>query len=242
MRPADEPLWEQAEREAGTESLSTVLNEALRKHLQGRPAGPAEVWLAQSKNPVMVDVEPLESGWQIRIPQNGEERRSPRIQVLEVLAQAIGWDNNYRQNFTSTSHDPIWVWVPSQLVLSIVWRPNTPAAGIDYVAKAREAWTILWSRVGNQSTLTYGDLGHALGGLHPLHDVPQVLDIIQLWCHEHHIADLTGLVVSQRTGLPGRDYWRQNGWGDLAAEKQKQLWQESLEQLSSDPHPTTPPF
>lgn len=66
VRPNDEPLWEQAEREAGTESLSTVLNDALRKHLQGRPAGPADVWLVHSERPVTVDVEPLESGWQIR--------------------------------------------------------------------------------------------------------------------------------------------------------------------------------
>ncbi|MCY0908508.1 MAG: hypothetical protein OWR62_08980 [Sulfobacillus thermotolerans] len=29
--------------------------------------------------------------------------------------------------------------------------------------------------------MTYGDLGQALGGLHPLHDVPQVLDIVQAW-------------------------------------------------------------
>lgn len=134
------------------------------------------------------------------------------------------------------------MWLPAQSVAGIVWRPHTPAVGIDYTAHAREAWTVLRSRAKDRSTLTYGDLGHALGGLHPLHDVPQVLDIIQVWCHDHSVADLTGLVVSQRTGLPGRDYWRQNGWSDLSAEEQEAKWQQSLTILAENALPAEAPF
>ena len=124
----------------------------------------------------------------------------------------------------------------------LVWRPRTPAVGIDYTSKAREAWSLLRSRAIDGETMTYGDMGHALGGLHPLHDVPQVLDVIQSWCHNHDMADLTGLVVSQRTRLPGRDYWRQNGWTDLPAEEQKKQWQQSLAELAKNPGPQESPF
>lgn len=219
-----------------------MLNEALRKHLQGRPAGPAVVWLARADRPVTVDVEPLESGWQIRIPALGESNRSDRADVLHALHRTSGWDDAFARTLTASPTEPVWVWLPAPSIASIVWRAHTPAVGLDYPAKAREAWGMLRARAHDQATMTYGDLGHALGGLHPLHDVPQVLDIIQGWCHAHQRPDLTGLVVSQRTGRPGRDYWRQNGWADLSAEAQETQWRRSLSALATSEWPTDAPF
>lgn len=210
--------------------------------MQGRPAGPADIFLARWAEPLTVEVEPLESGWQIRVPDTGEPQRSARSAVLEALKETIGWNASFKQSLGSSAHDAIWVWLPAHSVSGIVWRPRTPAVGIDYTEKAREAWRILRNRALNADTMSYGDLGHALGGLHPLHDVPQVLDIIQLWCHDHQLADLTGLVVSQRTGLPGRDYWRQNGWAALSAEEQAAKWQGSMAQLAENPGPESAPF
>ena len=219
-----------------------MLNEALRKHLQGRPAGPADLWLARSDRPVSVDVEPLESGWQVRVPSSGESQHSSRADVLDALGRAVGWDAAFGRSLTAAPQETLWVWIPSHAVRGIVWRPSTPAAGIDYIAKAREAWALLRSRALQEETMTYGDLGHALGGLHPLHDVPQVLDIIQRWCHEHDVADLTGVVVSQRTGHPGRDYWRQNGWATLTPAEQEMSWRQSLRALQKNPGPEIAPF
>ncbi|MCL4521374.1 MAG: hypothetical protein M1415_07300 [Firmicutes bacterium] len=219
-----------------------MLNEALRKHLQGRPAGPADLWLAHAERSLTVDVEPLGSGWQIRIPDAGEPNLSARSEVVDTLKQTIGWDASYSGTLTSSPQYPVWVWLPASSVSGIIWRPHTPAVGIDYRAKAREAWAILRARAIDQATMTYGDLGHALGGLHPLHDVPQVLDIIQTWCHDHQMPDLTGLVVSQRTGLPGRDYWRQNGWADLATQNREVQWRESLTKLAANLGPEEAPI
>jgi len=219
-----------------------VLNEALRKHLQGRPAGPAVLWLAHTERPLTVDVEPLESGWQIRIPDAGEPHRTARAEVIHTLQRTMGWDDAFVGTLTASPTDPVWVWLPAPSIASIVWRSQTPAVGLDYRAKAREAWGILRARAHDQATMTYGDLGHALGGLHPLHDVPQVLDMIQVWCHDHTLPDLTGLVVSQRTRLPGRDYWRQNGWADLSAEAQEVQWKRSLSALAKSEWPEDAPF
>lgn len=242
IREADEPLWQQAEREAGRDSLSGLLNEALKKHLEKRPAGPADVWLRESGSPPLrVDVETEASGWQIRVPRPGEEHHTARADVLRWLGRVIGIDGGEVDRMTASS-DPLWVWIPANAVAGIVWRPRVPASGIDYHAKAREAWPILRERAQNVQPLTYGDLGHALGGLHPLHDVPTLLDIIQTWCRNQNRPDLTGLVVSQRTGLPGRDYWRQNGWTDIPPERKESLWRETLAQLKRDPGPESPPF
>ncbi len=242
IREADESLWEQAEKEAGRESLSGLLNEALKNHLEKRPVGPADVWFKGSgPEPLRVEVEAEASGWQIRVPKLKEENQTARADVLQHLARVIGIPDA-EVNALAASPDPLWVWIPSDAVAGILWRPRVPASGIDYPAKAREAWTILRERAQNEKPLTYGDLGHALGGLHPLHDVPVVLDIIQTWCRNQNRPDLTGLVVSQRTGLPGRDYWRQNGWTDFPPEQKESLWRETLAQLKRDPGPTAPPF
>ncbi|PSR37881.1 MAG: hypothetical protein C7B44_01490, partial [Sulfobacillus thermosulfidooxidans] len=200
------------------------------------------LWLDHAERPMTVEVEPLEGGWQIRIPRADEPKLSPRSDVIKTLRRVIGWDDEFNRTLAASPKESIWVWIPASSVSGIMWRPHTPATGIDYVAKARAAWPLLRERSRNQLTMTYGDLGHALGGLHPLHDVPQVLDVIQAWCHEHKMPDLTGLVVSQRTGLPGRDYWRQNGWSDLSPEEQHTQWQASLRTLAANPGPEEPPF
>lgn len=242
IREADEPLWEQAEKEAGRESLSGLLNVALKNHLTKRPAGPAEVWLKTSgPEPLSVQIEPEAGGWQIRVPRPGEAPYTARAIVLHHLGRVIGIPNQEVKALSDAS-DPLWVWIPADSVAGILWRTRVPASGIDYHAKAREAWTILRERAQQERPLTYGDLGHRLGGLHPLHDVPEVLDIIQSWCRNKERPDLTGLVVSQRTGLPGRDYWRQNGWSDLPSERQEALWRDTLAQLRQDPGPESPPF
>lgn len=236
IRDADEALWEQAERESGTESLSSILNDALKKYLQDRSTGVATIWLTGSGQPFTAAVEPGDAGWHIHVPQTGQPGLSPRSDVLQALAHAIGWAGPFTQSLCA-SNEALWVWVPSQSVSGIMWHPRPSAVGTDYHAKAREAWTILRARSANVETMTYGDLGHALGGLHPLHDVPQVLDIIQTACRTRALPDLTGLVVSQRTRMPGRDYWRQNGWLDLSTEEQKLKWQQSLEALTARPVP-----
>lgn len=191
--------------------------------------------------PLRVDVETEASGWQIRVPKPGEQDHTARSEVLQQLKRVIGFDDAEVRTMATSSH-PLWIWIPANAVSGIVWRPRVPATGIDYHAKAREAWSILRDRAQNEQPLTYGDLGHALGGLHPLHDVPQVLDIIQEWCRSQNRPDLTGLVVSQRTRLPGRDYWRQNGWNDLSPEQQENLWRDTLAQLKRDPGPASPPI
>lgn len=192
--------------------------------------------------PLTLDVEATPFGWQIHIPSLNDQKCSPRAQVLSLLKQIIGWEESFARTLESATTEDLWVWVPPHSINGILWRPRPVAVGIDYPAKAREAWSILAARALNQETLTYGDMGHALGGLHPLHDVPQVLDVIQKWCHEESRPDLTGLVVSQRSQRPGRDYWRQNGWLDLPAEQQEDRWKQSLVQLAKDPGPESAPF
>ncbi len=178
----------------------------------------------------------------MHIPGSGDSQRSSRRAILTALREVVGWDEGFARTLESATTEDLWVWVPAQAVAGILWRPRPTAGGIDYRAEARKAWAILRSRAMKQETLTYGDLGHALGGLHPLHDVPQVLDVIQIWCHDHRRADLTALVVSQRSRLPGRDYWRQNGWGDLLPEQQESHWRDQLVALQKDPGPESPPF
>ena len=229
-------MWEQAERESGTASLSSILNDALKTYLQNRLTGRANIWLTGFDRPFTAEVEPGEAGWHIHVPQTGHSGLSPRSEVIQALAHTIGWATPFTQSLCA-GDEALWVWVPSQSVSGIVWPPRPSAFGTDYHATAREAWTILRARAVNSEIMTYGDLGHALGGLHPLHDVPQVLDIIQRACHACALSDLTGLVVSQRTRMPGRDYWRQNGWLDLSTEEQKVKWQQSLEDLRARPVP-----
>lgn len=199
------------------------------------------MWFRDVSTPLTLDIEAGPSGWQIHIPRSESPHQNTRQQILETLKRVVGWDNALARTLQASTED-LWVWIPAHAISGILWRKRPLASGIDYTDKAREAWTILRSRALKQETLTYGDLGHALGGLHPLHDVPQVLDVIQRWCKEHGRPDLTGLVVSQRSQLPGRDYWRQNGWADLPADQQQTLWQKSLVDLKGDPGPENAPY
>lgn len=213
----------------------------MKRHLQGRPTGAARVWLQATEASLSVDVEATAGGWQIRVPERDQPHLSSRSDVLQGLERVVGWDQATTRDLVS-GHDPAWVWIPAKAVKGILWHPHIPASGVNYLAKARDAWLILHARMLSGDVITYGDLGHTLGGLHPLHDVPQVLDIIQRWCREHGEPDLTGLVVSQRTRMPGRDYWRQNGWIDLPPEQQATLWQESVAALKSCKLPEKCPF
>lgn len=139
--------------------------------------------------------------------------------------------------------DRVRVWVPAAALHTVVLASSL-AFGTerDVVTQARAAWRILRERASGGQVLTYAELGEALGGLHPLYEVPRVLDVIAQWCQQSGRPDLTGLVVSRRTGMPGADYWRLHGWADLVVADQVTQWRESLAAVAATAWPVDPPF
>lgn len=74
---------------------------------------------------------------------------------------------------------------------------------LDQVERAYRAWPILIDRASKNSTITYGELGKALGVHHRA--VRFVLAVIQDYCLEAKLPPLTILIVNA-SGLPGSGF------------------------------------
>lgn len=74
---------------------------------------------------------------------------------------------------------------------------------VNQVERASRAWPILTRRAQQRSTITYGELGQALGVHHRA--VRYVLGVIQDYCIEENHPPLTILIVNA-SGLPGTGF------------------------------------
>jgi|TARA_R100000656_G_scaffold109232_1_gene81262 putative restriction endonuclease len=74
---------------------------------------------------------------------------------------------------------------------------------VNQVERAYRAWPILTKLAGNRSTITYGELGQALGVHHRA--VRYVLSVIQDYCLEESLPPLTILIVNA-SGRPGTGF------------------------------------
>lgn len=240
IREADVPLWEQAELRAAGDSVSGVLTEALRRYLDGQQAVVGHIVLAGCSQPFRSRVQALSNGWMVALDNPGVQDVSDNGAIVEVLATAGVLPDGVRAHL----HAPYsgWIWLASANIQAIMFSGPPTAEEVDYLAQARVAWSLLRQRAPRQQPITYGDLGQLLGGLHPLHEVPKVLDVIAQWCVTHQRPDLTGLVISKSTGLPGHDYWRLNGWEELVIAERVERWRQSLSQLAKNSGPENPPF
>lgn len=96
----------------------------------------------------------------------------------------------------------------------------------------RAAWPLLVRTARAGKTVTYQDVANAVNRvchsrLTPYTTGPHALDRIERWCLLHGIPDLTAVVVSQEFGIPGHDFFQQNGL-DPEASQGKQHYQWSL--------------
>lgn len=239
VKEADLALWARAEESAGDDSLSGVLTEALRRYLDGQSSLVGQVMLEGTAIAFWTRIQPMAAGWLIAVedllPGGSGQPSGPGVHAALAEAGLCGspWEP------PSEGSAPPWIWIPSHRIASIVLQQAPRSLGVDYPAVARQAWAILRQCAESKTPIAYGDLGQRLGGLHPLHEVPKVLDRIARYCRDHHHGDLTALVVSQRTGLPGQDFWRQNGWDLLTLADQVTHWQALVDQLQKDPGPET---
>ncbi len=231
VRESDLPLWERAEVLAQGDSVSSILTEALQQYLEGRQALTATVCLKEGTQAIETRVQPVSSGWMLAIPDG------PAGDALRRAVEGAGLGRAPRRGAGEE-----WVWVPAAAVASLWFNMPATVGGADYPALARRAWPILVRRAQAEETVTYGQLGTELSGLHPLRQVPQVLDVIEQWCLGHDTPDLTGVVVSQSSGLPGQDYWRQNSWAELSVADRVDRWREALRALARHPWASAPPF
>jgi hypothetical protein len=236
VREADLPLWERAEALSQDDSVSAVLSEALSQYLEGQRALEGTVWLAGAADLISTRIQPVSGGWMVAVPSGATGEP-----VIQALVAAGRWTAD-RPIPRSPAGGQLWVWVPADAITSIWITTARNAGGTDYLASARDAWAILLGKARAGETMTYSALGSELGGLHPLRQVPQVLDVIERWCLDHNLPDLTGVVVSQSSGLPGRGYFRENGWGDLSVADQVDCWRKAQARLRSQAWPTDPPF
>lgn len=234
IKDNDLPLWEQAERLGAEDSVSAVLTAALQHYLVGQRALVATVWLRGSQAPFETRVQPASAGWLLGAP-DGDALRPFRRAL-----QSAGLFSDLARLPQASRSQQLWVWVPAEAIAGLWFVTDRGVDGFDYQQAAREAWAILVPHALSGETLTYGALGERLGGLHPFHQVPRVLDLLERWCLEHHLPDLTGLVVSQRTGLPGEDYWRQNGWADLSIANRVDRWRVALDAMKTTEWPPAP--
>ncbi|MEX0739063.1 MAG: HNH endonuclease signature motif containing protein [Pseudohongiella sp.] len=74
---------------------------------------------------------------------------------------------------------------------------------VNQVERAYRAWPILIKRAENRSTITYGELGQALGVYHRA--VRYVLGVLQDYCLEERLPPLTILIVNA-SGRPGTGF------------------------------------
>lgn len=74
---------------------------------------------------------------------------------------------------------------------------------VNQVERACRAWPILTERAKNRSTITYGELGQALGVHHRA--IRYVLGVIQDYCLEEKLPPLTILIVNS-SGMPGTGF------------------------------------
>lgn len=232
VRESDLPLWERAEVLAQGDSVSSILTEALQQYLEGRQALTATVRLQGAAQAIQTRVQPVSSGWMLAVPDG------PRGQALRTAAEQAGLGSGPADGGPGQE----WVWVPAAAIASVWFRMPTAAGGADYPALARQAWPLLVGKARVGETVSYSQLGTDLGGLHPLRQVPQILDVIEQWCLSHDRPDLTGVVVSQGSGLPGQDYWRQNHWAELSVADRVDRWRQALLALAEHPWPAESPF
>ncbi len=80
----------------------------------------------------------------------------------------------------------------------------------------RAAWPLLARTARDRDTITYQAVANAVNRvchshLTPYTTGPHALDRIERWCLRHGIPDLTAVVISQEFGIPGHDFFRQNG-------------------------------
>jgi hypothetical protein len=237
VKDADLPLWARAESSAGDDSLSGVLTEALRRYLDGLEALIGQVLLEGNSDAFSARVQPMAAGWLLSIDLGVEDSPPPRRSSVWRLLEDGGLLDRSLSTLSARDSDAIWLWVPAHRITSIRFQHDPAPSGVDYPAIARKAWVLLRKRAEDKTPITYGEFGKQLGGLHPLHEVPKVLDLIAHYCRDHDLSDLTALVVNQRTGLPGHDFWQQNGWGDLTLADQVVRWQALLDRLQNDPGP-----
>jgi hypothetical protein len=238
IRDRDVPLWEQAEAVAPGDSISAVLAEALRQYLAGTPARLAWVLLAGTEHVLEVPVEPAPDGWLLAVPPWYQGGRT----VVETLQAAGVWVPEGVPLRLREQTASFQVWVPAARVRGLWLQKSDGVRGFDVVALARRAWPLLRDAARTGTTYTYSELGQRLGGLHPLHEVPTVLDVIERWCLDHGKPDLTGVVVSKATGVPGRDYWRQNGLEDLNPSDRAERWRALNTELAAVDWPEQAPF
>ncbi len=74
---------------------------------------------------------------------------------------------------------------------------------VNQVERACRAWPILTKRAKTRSTITYGELGEALGVHHRA--IRYVLGVIQDYCLEEKLPPLTILIVNS-SGMPGTGF------------------------------------
>jgi hypothetical protein len=74
---------------------------------------------------------------------------------------------------------------------------------VNQVERASRAWPILTDRAKKRSTITYGELGQALGVHHRA--VRYILGVIQDYCLEEKLPPLTILIVNA-SGKPGSGF------------------------------------
>lgn len=74
---------------------------------------------------------------------------------------------------------------------------------VNQVERAFRAWPILTKRAKDQSTITYGEIGEALGVHHRA--IRYVLGVIQDYCLEEKLPPLTILIINA-SGLPGTGF------------------------------------
>ncbi len=232
IRESDLPLWERAEVLAQGDSVSSILTEALQQYLEGRQALTATVRLRGAAQDIQTRVQPVSSGWMLAVPDG------PMGKILRTAAAEAGLGSGSEGGGPGQE----WVWVPASAVAALWLRMPSTAGGADYSALARQAWPLLVAKARIGDTVPYSQLGAELGGLHPLRQVPQLLDVIEQWCLGHDAPDLTGVVVSQASGLPGQDYWRQNHWAELSVADRVDRWRQALQELAHHPWPAEPPF
>ncbi len=236
IRDGDVPLWNRAEALAQDDSVSAILTAALQQYLEGQRTLIATVRLVDGATTFRARVQPVSGGWLLAVPPGSDGDA-----VVGSLREAQVWPDRFPVP-PSASGETLWVWLPASAVAALWLTAPAVTGGVDYTVVARAAWPILRQRARARTTITYAGLGAELGGLHPYHQVPQVLDVIAQWCLAHGEPDLTGVVVSQRSGLPGEDYWRQNHWADLPVADRVDRWRAAQEILAAHDWAAEAPF
>jgi putative restriction endonuclease len=79
-----------------------------------------------------------------------------------------------------------------------------PKTLISWENVAARAWPILVKAAGQKTTLSYKELGDAIGHHH--RSVRYVLGVIQQYCIDAELPPLTGLVVKQHERVPGSGF------------------------------------